>query len=110
MHWIDKIENIAFYYCNPLSRSLINGDQEERICNEEIVLDWADDIKRFDYYPGRGDVWIVLTSGGIYAVEVDPRSGRNIQPIYEGLNLDFRLNNVGNLIVKDKGSFIEVDL
>ena len=60
--------------------------------------------------PGRNDVWIVLVQDGIYAVEVDSRSKRNIQPIYLGKDLDFRLDGSGNLIVKDKGSFIELDL
>jgi len=101
LYWVDNIETIPYYFC---------GGIKERICNEEIVLDWDDEIKRFNYFPGRDDVWIVLTNSGIYAVEVDPRGERNIQPIYLGASLDFRLDNAGNLIVKEKGSYIELDL
>jgi hypothetical protein len=101
LYWIDKLESIPYYYC---------GGEEERICNEEITLDWRDTIKRFDYMPGRSDIWIVLVKDGIYAVEVDPRSQRNIQPIYLGQGLDFRLDGSGNLIVKDRGSYFELDL
>jgi hypothetical protein len=101
LYWIDKLESIPYYYC---------GGIEERICNEEIILDWQNEIKRFAYYPGRSDAWIVLVNDGIYAVEVDPRSQRNIQTIYLGQGLDFRLDGSGNLIIKDQGSYFEIDL
>lgn len=101
LYWTDKTENIPYYYC---------GGEKERLCSEEIILDWVDEIKRFEYLPSRNDVWIVLTNGGIYAVEVDPRSERNIQKIYIGENLDFRISSNGNLLVKDKGAFIELAL
>jgi hypothetical protein len=101
LYWIDEMESIPYYYCD---------GELERICNEEIILDWSNEIKRFAYYPGRNDAWIVLVQDGIYAVEVDPRSQRNIQPIYIGNNLDFRLDGSGNLIVKDRGSYFELDL
>lgn len=101
LYWIDKLESIPYYYC---------GGTLERICNDEIILDWVNPIKKFAYLPGRGDAWIVLVEDGIYAVEVDPRSQRNIQPIYLGNGLDFEINNSGNLIVKNQGSYFELDL
>lgn len=112
LYWTDYIESIPYYYCSP---NLKNSGEaldgiENKICNNEITLDWENRINRFAYYPGRNDVWIVSIWNGIYAVEVDSRSQRNIQPIYMGEGVDFRLDNSGNLIVKDKGAFIEVDL
>lgn len=101
LYWIDDEKSIPYYYC---------GGEKERICNEQIVLDWKNEIIYFDYLPGRDDVWVVLINDGIYAVEVDPRSERNIQEIYLGSNLDFRVDNSGNLIVKDNGAYFEVDL
>jgi hypothetical protein len=83
LYWTDKIENIPYYYCD---------GKEEKICKDEIVMDWKDSIIKFNYLPGRNDVWVVLVSSGVYAVEVDPRSQRNIQKIYSGENLDFEIS------------------
>jgi hypothetical protein len=101
LYWIDQIDSIPFYYC---------GGEEERICETKINLDWNDEIKRFEYVPGRTDAWIVLTAHGIYAVEVDGRTERNIQTIYKGENIDFRLTQTDNLIIKEGNSFFEINL
>ncbi|MEN9921377.1 MAG: hypothetical protein RLZZ517_355 [Candidatus Parcubacteria bacterium] len=101
LYWIDEIDSMPFYYC---------GGEEERICETKITLDWNDEIKRFEYLPGRTDGWIVLTSHGIYAVEVDGRTERNIQTMYKGENIDFRLTQTDNLIIKEGNSFFEINL
>lgn len=101
LYWMDEIISIPYYYCD---------GEETRVCKNQIALDWADEIKRFDYLPGRTDVWIVLTSKGIYAVEVDGRTQRNIQTIYEGQNLDFRLTQTDRLIIKEGSKFFEINL
>jgi hypothetical protein len=99
IYWTDENNVAPYYYCGG----------EERICTTSLQLEW-NDIKRFDYFPGRDDVWIVLTSTGIFAVEVDNRSQRNIQNIYIGENLDFRLVTGGRLIIKDKSNIFEINL
>ncbi|MCK6462218.1 MAG: PEGA domain-containing protein [Candidatus Pacebacteria bacterium] len=43
-------------------------------------------IKTFDFYPGRNDVAIVAVEDGVYALEIDGRGGRMLQPIYKGNN------------------------
>lgn len=101
LYWMDELPSIPYYYCD---------GEEERVCKNEISLDWKDEIKRFDYLPGRADAWIVLTSHGIYAVEVDGRTQRNIQTIYIGENLDFRLTQADNLIIKEGSKFFEINL
>lgn len=100
LYWIDDLTSIPYYYCGG----------EERLCVKNITLDWADDIKRFEYLPGRNDVWIALTQNGIYAVEVDGRTQRNIQKIYEGKNLDFRLSQNDRIIIKEGARFFEINL
>jgi hypothetical protein len=101
LYWMDDLVSIPYYYCD---------GEEQRICKNNISLDWKDDIKRFEYLPGRTDVWIALTSHGIYAVEVDGRTQRNIQTIYMGENLDFRLTQTDRLIIKDNSKFFEINL
>ncbi len=101
LYWMDDVASIPYYYCN---------GEENKTCTNKITLDWKDEIKKFDYLPGRDDVWIVLTSGGIYAVEVDGRTTRNIQTIYKGSNLDFRLTQADRLIIKEGSRFFEINL
>lgn len=101
LYWIDEIISIPYYYC---------GGEEQRTCQNNITLDWEEEIKRFDYIPGRSDAWIVLTKSGIYAVEVDGRTQRNIQTIYVGKNLDFRLTQTDRLIIKEGSNFFEINL
>lgn len=95
--WIGRENEIPYYYCKTIGE-----------CITTIGLDWDDEIIRFGFLPGRDDVWIVQISTGIWAVEVDDRSARNIQPIYEGENLDFRINERNRLIVLDEEVFYEL--
>jgi hypothetical protein len=100
LYWTDDLESIPYYYCGGA----------ERVCVNQITLDWGDDIKRFEYLPGREDVWIVLVKDGIYAVEVDGRTQRNIQTIIKGTNLDFRLTQNDSLIIKEGSRYFEINL
>lgn len=100
LYWIDDLTSIPYYYCGG----------EERICIKNITLDWKDDIRRFEYFPGRDDIWIVLVQNGIYAVEVDGRTKRNVHKIYEGKNLDFRLTQNDRIVIKEGVRFFEISL
>jgi hypothetical protein len=96
MYWIGKEGEEPFYYC----------DFEE--CRDDFELDWDDDIFSFDFLPGREDVWVVLNKDGVWAVEVDDRSVRNVQPIYMGQDLDFRINSNNRVTVLNDGIFYEL--
>lgn len=100
LYWIDELESIPYYYCGG----------EDRSCENKIVLDWDKDIKRFEYLPGRDDVWVVLVNDGIFAVEVDGRTERNIQTIIKGKDLEFRLTQNDSLIVRDGSRYFEINL
>jgi hypothetical protein len=100
LYWTDEFESIPYYYCGGI----------ERECSNKIVLDWGQDIRRFEYLPGRNDVWIVLVSDGIFAVEVDGRSERNIQTIVKGKNLEFRLTQNDGLVVREGSRYFEINL
>lgn len=95
MYWIGEEDEIPYYYCNFEN------------CRESIGLDWDSDVLRFTYWGNRNDVWIAMDDKGVWAVEVDDRSVRNIQPVYLGENLDFRVNDRGNIVVLDQGVFYE---
>lgn len=98
IYWIGKKESAPYYYC------LLKK------CRNKINLNWDIGIKRFSLFPGRSDVWIVLDDNGLWAVEIDDRSERNIQPIYLGADLDFRVNDKSNIVVLDNDIFYELSL
>lgn len=97
LNWVDEGNTPNYYYCLEIDS-----------CREKIVLDWHDDIISFDFLPGRNDVFMVLVESGLYAVEIDDRSDRNIQPIYEGQDLDFRKDGNDAVFVKEENVFHEI--
>ena len=101
LYWLGDKNSIPYYFCN---------ERNKEECNSKVILNWNDKILRFDYLPQRQDVWVVLTKNGIYAVEVSSIGGQNIQYIYEGKNLDFRLSDNGKIIIKDNNLFYEISL
>jgi hypothetical protein len=74
-------------------------------CKEKLAINWSEDITRYDFYPNRNDALIIESERGVYAVELDNRSQRNIQPILEEPNLSFRLLQDGTIAIYDGKTF-----
>lgn len=96
INWIGKKDATPFYYC-------ILSD-----CRKQISLDWKTEILRFDFMPNKNHILLVLNSEGLWAVEIDDRSDRNIQPIFVGNKLDFRINENNRIVILQNGSFFEL--
>ncbi|HMO78928.1 MAG TPA: hypothetical protein PJ997_01880 [Candidatus Paceibacterota bacterium] len=94
---MDTRKTPPFYYC-----------LEWNDCRNQIIVDWSDEILAFDFLSGRDDVLIVLVKEGLYAVEIDDRSERNIQPIYLGENIKF-IKDRGQIIVSDAGKYYRLE-
>jgi hypothetical protein len=108
--WRDLNKTQHYYYC---LFSEFGPDDEgygETECRTKITVDWEDQIKYFEFLPGRDDVLVVLTYSGVYAVEIDDRSERNIQPIYVGEGLQFRISDDLGFVVKDGKDLYRIDL
>ncbi|MDP2676598.1 MAG: hypothetical protein Q8O83_02860 [bacterium] len=66
-------------------------------------------IRSFYFYPGRRDLVLFAVQGTIFAIELDNRSTRNFQPVYNGRNPYFTI--VGNaLYIIDGNSLLEAKL
>lgn len=76
-------------------------------CAERLSINWHEPILRYEFYPNRSDLLIVLSERGLYVVELDNRSQRNIQVIREEPGLDFRLQQDGTLVVFDGQDYYE---
>lgn len=92
--WARENDPVPFFFC-------------DKLCYTRLSIDWYEPILRFEFFPNRNDVVILGTSRGIYAVELDNRSQRNIQTILEEPNLDFRLDGDGTLTVFDGKEYRE---
>lgn len=101
LYWIDEEDTIPYFYCTGV---------KERICNSEIILNWEQGIQKFTYFPGRNDVWVALVGNQLFAIEIDARSHRTIQLIYEGYDLDFVETDSGKIVVSDNGEYFELEL
>jgi hypothetical protein len=76
--WLGEEESIPYYLCH------------EKPCELPVeIFQSRLPIKNIDFFPGRKDLIIVAVSNGIYALEIDGRDGRLLQPIYKGKSPDF---------------------
>ncbi len=96
--WARENDVVPYYFCS------------EGGCQDQLAIQWEDDILRYNFYPNRNDVVIVLTRSGLYVVELDNRSQRNIQTIIEEPNLDFRLLDINTLAIFDGSHFRVTEL
>lgn len=94
--WTRKDETQPFFFCG-------------QSCKETLSIDWNEPIERYEFFPNRNDVVIVQTSLGIFAVELDDRSERNIQTIIQGAELKFMLDG-NTIIVFDGHTFSKTNL
>jgi hypothetical protein len=98
INWISENNSAPYFYCLDLTN-----------CRTSIVLGLDKDIEKFDFLPGRDDVLVILNSDGIFAVEMDDRSQRNIQPIYLGQNLKFKIDSRDQIIVLDSNIYYKLE-
>ena len=69
------------------------------------------DIRNFEFFPKRREALIASYGNGIWAIEIDSRGGRIIQPIYKGKFPDFALpRGLEDLYVIDDGILMRVKL
>jgi len=92
--WARRDEQVPYYFCSAT-------------CTKQFIIDWEEPIMRYEFYPGRSDVVIVHTFRGVYAVELDGRTQRNIQPFLEDMIVDFRVRDNDTLVVFDGRTYRE---
>ncbi len=118
----DRKEDIKIWY-NPLTNEVfadwINENEKPPyyICNENNcelpikIFKSRLSIKNVEFFPGRKDVIIMAVGNGVYAIEIDGRSGRLAYPIYKGKKPTFELlSGEKNIYVLDDGSLIKIFL
>lgn len=76
------------------------------VCKDKIVVvPKTAQVGNFDFFPGREDIVLVTIPGGVFAVEVDWRSGHNRQSVYAVSGADFRVDNNETVYIKSAGKY-----
>jgi hypothetical protein len=71
--WIGAKQNRPEYF---------RCDNESSRCNVKVYAQSDESIEQVDFYPGRSDVAVFATQGGVYAIEIDPTGNtQNFHPV-----------------------------
>jgi len=104
--WLEKDNEIWVEWLkkdNPLPYYL-SGEKEMIIKTRSL-------IKNIDFFPSREDVIIFAAENGIFALEIDGRGNRNMQPIYKGKNPTFTVNSSQKIVyILDNGALSKIEL
>jgi len=99
-NWLVDSASLPYYFCDDTS------------CKEIIlVLESKFQIKNADFHPKRKDIVIAAIQNGVYAIEIDGRGGRLLQPIYKGKDPIFTTyKNDNSIYILDEDNLIEIKL
>lgn len=101
VEWKGDKNSLPYYFC------------DDSGCNEKInILQSKYTIKNAEFYPNRKDIVIIAVNEGIYALEIDGRGGRLMQPIYKGKDPIFTTSKGENsvYILEENNVLVKVDL
>lgn len=100
VRWLGEKQFLPYFFCDDL------------VCQEEkLILHSVFSIRNVDFYPKRRDVILVAVQNGIYALEIDGRGGRMLQPIYKGKDPIFiTYKNESLIYILDEDNLIEIKL
>jgi len=98
--WLGDKKSAPYFFC------------DEEFCDDNVlILDSKFEIKSADFYPGRKDLVIVSVDNGVYAIEIDARGGRMLQPVYKGKNpVSITYENDPYVYVFDENSLLQISL
>ncbi len=79
--------------------------------SEEQILLKTDSLRNFEFFPKRKDVILAAFANGIWAIELDGRDQRIIQPLYKGKRPYFALLPSGEKVyILDEGLLFRASL
>lgn len=110
--WLDKTHDTIWFDVSKEESDLpyfIYQEKEKTLPFKVFTSKFQ--IKNIEFFPGRRDIIIVAINNGVYAMELDGRGGRIIQPIYKGKNPDFALfKGEKKIYVLDDGNLSYINL
>ena len=84
------------------------SEEPQKLCRNEIRIDrkWQE-VRYFDFVPGREGLVLMLLEDGLYVTEIDDRSWQNVQMLYPGRNLEVLIDG-GRIFINDRDYILEV--
>jgi len=110
--WLDILNNTIWFDVNVNENELpyFMYNEKKAVAPLKIVVPRFA-VGNIDFFPARIDVIIAAISNGIYAIELDGRGGRSVQPIYKGKQPDFAIFKGEKIIyILDDGNLSRVKL
>ncbi|MEX0930677.1 MAG: hypothetical protein WDZ68_00100 [Candidatus Paceibacterota bacterium] len=131
--WIGSDRSVPYYYCitftNPDRTTLEYGEHvyesiveqfgnthnlsgvdtdPTRVCRDTIRVDRdGQNVTWFDFLPNSTHHVLMLLEDGLYVVEIDDRAWQNVQLLYQGEDLEVRVDG-GQIYVFDGEYYFEV--
>ncbi|TSD02080.1 MAG: hypothetical protein Athens071424_204 [Parcubacteria group bacterium Athens0714_24] len=98
--WLSDSNSLPYFFC------------DDKNCSSQLLIyELKTLIKNIDFYPNRKDLIIFAMQNSIYAIEIDGRGGRNIQPVYKGKDPIFTVYSKDNfLYILDDQNLIQINL
>ncbi len=101
IEWLADKTMIPYYLC----------DTKPCESTNYLMSNFKFPVKSADFFPGRKDIIIVAVQNGVFALEMDGRGGRIMQPIYKGKDPGFAVfSSVKKIYVLDSGVLLAVNL
>ncbi len=99
--WLTDKNSIPYYLCDTKPCESVNY----------LIASFKFPVKNADFFPGRKDIVIVAVQSGVFALEIDGRGGRMMQPIYKGKDPGFAVfSPVKKVYVLDSGVLFAITL
>lgn len=78
---------------------------------KEMIIKTRSPVKNVDFFPLREDIIIFAAENGVFALEIDGRGNRNMQPIYKGRNPTFSVRSSQKAVyILDDGALSKIEL
>lgn len=99
--WRGSDSRIPRFFCSVI--------EQLNVCVRQLFVPVRSFVKSVEFFPGRRDVALVLTSSGLFALETDADAKKPAIAIYRGSDIDFRVRS-GSIYVKDGADLFYVQL
>src|SRR3989344_956900 len=95
-NWLGDQNEKPYYFCFPESL-------EDCTKTSIVSFDPITTIRNVTFYKGRNDSLLIAVLNGVFVLEIDPYGTQNFQPLFEGVEPNFRATDEG-LYVLDQNN------
>jgi hypothetical protein len=117
-----EYNNIAVFFEEEPSTEKISKDGSTRAWFEDTflfvqagektyrVLENIDSVNNMEFYKDRNDALIVALGNSVFVIQANREDEQNFQPIFEGVEPDFRVKDKNSIYIKDGENIYTVSI